>query len=113
MGKAWDVLKPRDLELGPASAGTPGPWRHWRLARDEHGIAWLLLDKAGARANTLSEEVLAELNDVLEQFERELPKGVVLRSAKPGGFIAGADIGEFRGMADVAAVETRLKDAHA
>jgi 3-hydroxyacyl-CoA dehydrogenase/enoyl-CoA hydratase/3-hydroxybutyryl-CoA epimerase len=113
MGKAWDVLKPRDLELGPASAGAPGPWRHWRVARDEQGIAWLLLDKAGARANTLSEEVLAELNDVLEQFERELPKGVVLRSAKPGGFIAGADIGEFRGMADAAAVETRLKDAHA
>jgi 3-hydroxyacyl-CoA dehydrogenase / enoyl-CoA hydratase / 3-hydroxybutyryl-CoA epimerase len=113
MGKAWDVLKPRDLELGPAPAGATGPWRHWRLTRDENGIAWLLLDKAGAKVNTLSEEVLAELNDLLEQLERELPKGLVLRSAKPSGFIAGADIGEFRGMADAAAVEARLKDAHA
>src|SRR5947209_7130910 len=112
MGKAWNVLKPRDLELGPASAVAPGPWRHWRLARDENGIAWLVLDKAGAKVNTLSEEVLAELDDVLEQLERELPKGLVLRSAKPSGFIAGADIGEFRGMADAAAVEARLKGAH-
>src|SRR5207248_8836848 len=112
MGKAWDVLKRRDLELGPAGAAAPNPWRHWRLARDENGIAWLLFDKADAKVNTLSEEVLAELNDVLEQLERELPKGVILRSAKPSGFVAGADIGEFRGMADAAAAEARLKDAH-
>jgi 3-hydroxyacyl-CoA dehydrogenase / enoyl-CoA hydratase / 3-hydroxybutyryl-CoA epimerase len=113
MGKAWDVLKPRDLELGPAGAGAAEPWRHWHLARDANGIAWLLLDRAGAKVNTLSEEVLAELDDVLEQLERELPKGLVLRSAKPSGFIAGADIGEFRAMADPDAVEARLKDGHA
>src|SRR5262245_61057494 len=112
MGTAWDFLKPRDLELGPPAAGAPGPWRNWHLARDDHGIAWLLLDKAGAKVNTLSEEGVAELNDVLEQLERELPKGVVLRSAKPSGFIAGDDIPGFRGMADVAAVGARLKDAH-
>ena len=83
MGNVWDVLKPRDLELGPPAAGAPGPWRNWHLARDEQGIAWLLLDKPGARVNTLSEEVVAELNDVLEQLERELPQGVVMRSAWP------------------------------
>src|SRR5207302_4188900 len=37
----------------------------------------------------------------------------VLRSAKTSGFIAGADITEFRGMTDAAAVESRLKAAHA
>src|SRR4029453_18988096 len=35
------------------------------------------------------------------------------RSAKPKGFIAGADIGEFRGMTDAAAVQARLVQAHA
>src|SRR5262249_51022597 len=89
------------------------PWRNWRLAHDEDGIAWLALDKAGASANTLSEDVLAELDDVLAHLEHDLPKGLVLRSAKPKGFIAGADIGEFRGMTDAAAVETRLTQAHA
>jgi 3-hydroxyacyl-CoA dehydrogenase / enoyl-CoA hydratase / 3-hydroxybutyryl-CoA epimerase len=114
MGKVWDVLAPRNLEVGPLGAGkSEKEWRHWKLARDEGGIAWLGLDKAGASANTLSEEVLTELNDVLAHLEGNLPKGLVLCSLKPSGFIAGADIGEFRSMTDPAAVETRLTQAHA
>jgi 3-hydroxyacyl-CoA dehydrogenase/enoyl-CoA hydratase/3-hydroxybutyryl-CoA epimerase len=115
MGKVWDLLAPRDLELGPLARGehTGGPWRHWKLARDGDGIAWLVLDKAGASANTLGEEVLSELSDVLAQIEREPPRGVVLRSGKKSGFIAGADISEFRGMTDVTLAERRLRDAHA
>jgi 3-hydroxyacyl-CoA dehydrogenase / enoyl-CoA hydratase / 3-hydroxybutyryl-CoA epimerase len=115
MGKAWDILAPRNLELGPL-AGLPrggSPWRNWTLARDEDDIAWLIFDKPGASANTLSEDVLTELNDVLASLERRLPKGLVLRSAKPSGFIAGADINEFGGMTDVAAIEARLTQAHA
>ncbi len=113
MGKVWDILEPRDLELGPVSVSTPGPWRHWKLARDEDGVAWLVIDKQGAGANTLSEDVLVELNNVLGELERDPPKGLVLRSGKRGGFIAGADIGEFRGLTDAAAIETRLTVAHA
>src|SRR5215510_8280452 len=115
MGKAWNVLAPRDLELGPLAGLQRGAsaWRNFTLARDDDGIAWLALDKANASANTLSEDVLTELNDVLAHLERDLPKGLVLRSAKPKGFIAGADIGEFGGMTDAAAVEARLKAAHA
>jgi 3-hydroxyacyl-CoA dehydrogenase/enoyl-CoA hydratase/3-hydroxybutyryl-CoA epimerase len=115
MGKVWDVLAPRNLELGPLSAGgqTGEAWRHWKLARDDNGVAWLVLDKAGASANTLSEDVLVELNAVLTRIEREPPKGVVLRSAKQSGFIAGADIGEFRGMTDATLAERRLREAHA
>src|SRR5712692_1834688 len=116
MGKVWDVLAPRNLELGPLSAGGPAgasdAWRHWKLARDDNGIVWLVLDKAGASANTLSEDVLSELKEVLRRIEREPPKGVVLRSAKKSGFIAGADIGEFGGMTDVASAERRLKEAN-
>src|SRR6266478_2012743 len=113
MGKVWDVLAPRNLELGPlAGQATPSssragsPWRNWMLARDEDGIAWLALDKPDASANTLSEDVLAELNDVLASLERDMPKGLVLRSAKPQGFIAGADIGELDRKS------TRLNSSH-
>jgi 3-hydroxyacyl-CoA dehydrogenase / enoyl-CoA hydratase / 3-hydroxybutyryl-CoA epimerase len=118
MGKAWDVLAPRNLELGPLAGPVPraaasAAWRNWTLARDEDDIAWLVLDKPDASANTISEDVLAELNDALASLERGLPKGVVLRSAKPSGFIAGADINEFGGMTDVAAVESRLTQANA
>jgi 3-hydroxyacyl-CoA dehydrogenase / enoyl-CoA hydratase / 3-hydroxybutyryl-CoA epimerase len=122
MGKVWDVLKEHQLELGPLAhqkpsaaeaAGTTQPWRHWKLAYDDSGIAWLFFDKSGASANTLSEQVFEEFNDVLARIERELPRGLVLRSAKPSGFIAGADIAEFEGMTEPAAAETRLRQAHA
>src|SRR5258706_5204004 len=115
MGKVWDTLAPRNLELGPlaapAAAGESSSWRNWRLARDEDDIAWLALDKAGANANTLSVDVLSELDAVLASLEKNLPRGLVLRSAKPSGFIAGADIGEFRGRTDAAMVEERLREA--
>jgi 3-hydroxyacyl-CoA dehydrogenase / enoyl-CoA hydratase / 3-hydroxybutyryl-CoA epimerase len=112
---AWDVLAPRDIDLGPFSAhrdAAPSPWQHWKLARDEDGIAWLLFDKSGARVNTLSESVLMEFQSVLDTIERDLPKGLVLRSGKSDGFIAGADVGAFRGMKDASALETQIAGAH-
>jgi 3-hydroxyacyl-CoA dehydrogenase/enoyl-CoA hydratase/3-hydroxybutyryl-CoA epimerase len=113
MGKVLDILAPRELELGPLTGSSVRQARNWRFARDDDGIAWLVLDKAGRSANTLSQEVLTELNDILAGLERDLPKGLVLRSGKPAGFIAGADIAEFRSMPDAAAVESRLIQAHA
>jgi 3-hydroxyacyl-CoA dehydrogenase/enoyl-CoA hydratase/3-hydroxybutyryl-CoA epimerase len=118
MAKVWDTLTPRNLELGPAAAGgqgtlsTPSTWRHWKLARDDDGIAWLVIDKQDASANTLSEDVLTELDDVLATLERDLMKALIIRSGKRSGFIAGADIGEFRGMTDAAEIDARLTRAH-
>ena len=69
--------------------------QHWRLERDDDGLVWLSLDKAGAAANALSAEVLDELGQVLDQLDLYPPKGLIVRSAKAAGFIAGADIEEF------------------
>ena len=64
MGKVWDTLAPRNLELGPlgspAAADESSSWRNWKLARDEDGIAWLALDKPDASANTLAVDVRSE-----------------------------------------------------
>ncbi len=68
---------------------------HWKLARDPDGFARLTLDRAGTTTNTLSAAVLAELNEALDALDREPPKGLVIASGKPSGFIAGADIDEF------------------
>ena len=105
-------LAPRDLELGPKPA-TDTAWKHWRLARDADGVAWAVLDKADSSANTLSEEVLSELDQVLDRVEAEPATGLVIRSAKPAGFIAGADVNQFRGAADIGEVEQRMARAHA
>jgi 3-hydroxyacyl-CoA dehydrogenase / enoyl-CoA hydratase / 3-hydroxybutyryl-CoA epimerase len=112
---SWAALAPRNLDLGPFSSAqniAPGPWQHWKLQQDQDGIAWLLFDKKDASANTLSEAVLLEFQDVLSRVEREMPKGLVLRSAKPAGFAAGADVGAFQGMKDASEVETQIAGAH-
>jgi 3-hydroxyacyl-CoA dehydrogenase/enoyl-CoA hydratase/3-hydroxybutyryl-CoA epimerase len=69
--------------------------KHWTSETDSDGIAWLKLDKADGGANVLSGEVLLELNSLLEQFESNLPSGVVVYSGKDNGFVMGADINEF------------------
>src|SRR6185437_9957613 len=77
------------------------------------GIAWLLLDKKDASTNTLSENVLIELDAVLTKIEADRPRGMVIRSAKQNGFVAGADIDQFRGVTDIAAIEALLTRGHA
>src|SRR5438477_9148241 len=73
----------------------PSTLKHWRLERDADDIAWLVFDKAGASTNTLSAEAMTELRAVLQQLASVPPKGLVIRSGKDNGFIAGADIEEF------------------
>ena len=67
----------------------------WLLHTDSDRIAWLVCDTPGASTNVLSAQVLADLDAALSQVAELRPKGVVLRSGKPNGFIAGADIKEF------------------
>ncbi|MGC2717920.1 MAG: enoyl-CoA hydratase-related protein, partial [Pseudolabrys sp.] len=110
-----DVLGSRNLELGPFMAEGKGDvsWAHWKMRADENGIVWLLLDKKDTSTNTLSEDVLTELDAALAKIEQDRPPGLVIRSAKQSGFIAGADINEFRGVTDPAKIETLIARGHA
>src|SRR5690606_194142 len=82
---------------GGPTMNTPMPhgWRHWRLERRTDGLACLTLDRAGAAVNALSAEVMAELAAVLDALQADPPAGLVIRSGKAAGFIAGADIDAF------------------
>jgi 3-hydroxyacyl-CoA dehydrogenase/enoyl-CoA hydratase/3-hydroxybutyryl-CoA epimerase len=73
----------------------------WTLVREPDGIALLTLDIPGKSANTLGAAVLQELASVLDEVERTPPAGLIIRSGKPSGFIAGADINEFTTFATV------------
>jgi 3-hydroxyacyl-CoA dehydrogenase/enoyl-CoA hydratase/3-hydroxybutyryl-CoA epimerase len=110
--KILDVLADRIVELGPARE-PGGPYRHFKLTRDADGIAWLLFDREGASANTLSADVIEELDAVLAALEAQRPAGLVIRSAKTSGFIAGADVNAFRGASDPQAVASAIGRAHA
>ena len=67
----------------------------WRSELDAAGVAWLTFDKPGSSANTLGHAVLLELEQQLAALARQTPRGLVIRSGKASGFIAGADIREF------------------
>jgi len=75
-------------------------FKHWKIRRDDDGIAWLCFDKADASTNVLSRDVMAELNDQLAALEKKLPKALVIYSGKKSGFVAGADIKEFTELQD-------------
>ena len=81
---------------------------NWRWFIDRDGIGWALLDKPGSSVNTLSETVLSELDSLLGLMERVQPKGLAIRSTKPSGFIAGAEIREFADMTDEQIIDERI-----
>lgn len=71
---------------------------HWTLERDAGDIAWLTLDRRESSANVLSRDVLLELDGLLDGLAAAPPRGLVLRSGKTSGFVAGADIREFTAL---------------
>ena len=82
--------------------------QHWRLEVDTAGIAWAVLDKAGDSANSLSTAVLEEFNGILDRLDVYPPKGLIVRSGKSSGFIAGADLTEYRSIEGVAMVNAQI-----
>ncbi|RWD18609.1 MAG: fatty-acid oxidation protein subunit alpha, partial [Mesorhizobium sp.] len=106
----WKALAPRNMELGPQDA--PKVFTHSRLSKGSDDIAWLVLDRADESTNTLSEAVLTELDTAFGDVEGMGAKGLVIRSAKKSGFIAGADIRDFKGVSEAGEVETRMRRAH-
>ena len=69
---------------------------HWQTELRSDGIVILSFDRQGASVNAFSQDALIELGDLLERLAIDPPRGLVLRSAKSSGFIAGADLKEFQ-----------------
>ncbi len=95
-----------------ASLKQSSDWKHWRLDHDLDGIAWLTLDHADSRTNTLGTAVLGELEQVVSELESQRPTGLVLVSGKPGNFIAGADVSEFDATDDVSELQSNIRHVH-
>jgi len=69
--------------------------RNFRIDTDRDGIVWLTFDRAESTTNTFSAEVMSEFNAILDELSVRKPRGLVIRSGKASGFIAGADVDEF------------------
>ena len=83
-------LAPR---LGASRNLSTASLQHVKLDVTESGVAMLRLDCQGEKQNTLSRELMDEMEVVVKQVETDPKvKAVVLISDKQGSFIAGANI---------------------
>ena len=73
-------------------------FQHLTISSDG-ALAVLALDYQGKSANILSQDMIAELGQALTELESQ-PEltGFILTSAKPSGFVFGADITEFEAL---------------
>ena len=68
-------------------------------SRASDGVLVLTIDVPGEKVNILSKGMIAEFSALLGEAEQDPSvRAVVVRSGKPDGFIAGADIKEFTGV---------------
>lgn len=71
-------------------------YQHWKYEVDSSQIVWLTIDRKDTNVNSLSREVIAEFDAILDEIKSNTEyKGVVILSGKTSGFIAGADIEQF------------------
>ena len=85
------------MMAGQTTAGFDGlRFAHWQVEPRSDGLVLVTIDRAGQSVNALSQDMLIELGALVERLAIDPPRGVVFRSGKSSGFIAGADIREFQ-----------------
>ena len=90
------------------------PFKHWHCDVDSDGIAWLNIDVLDKSVNVLTRDVVAEMSGVADMLEStDGIKAMALMSAKPLGFVYGADINEFEALATEDDVAGLLDEVHA
>lgn len=94
------------------TASNDTSYKHWKLSTDIDNVLWLSLDREGANTNSLSLEVLSELDIIVNDLETHPPTGLVLQSAKPGTFIVGADVREFDDYDDAEMAADGIRQVH-
>ncbi len=91
---------------------TENSYKHWKLTTDIDKVLWLSIDRQGESTNSLSLEVLSELEKIVEGLEANAPAGLVLQSGKPGSFIVGADVREFDSYEDADIASDGISQVH-
>lgn len=81
-------------------------FKNWRYEIDSQNIFWLSIDRAGRKVNSLGFETVQEFVEIIDIIKANKKlKGLVIKSGKDKGFIAGADISEFTELKDQKAAE--------
>ena len=99
-------------ETAAASGALTAPSAPGSLTYDDQGLAWLVLDDPAKKVNTLSSRLFAWFEEQLDRLEEEHPAALVITSAKPDGFVAGADLEELLTVTDKEGVIALLQRGH-
>ncbi len=85
----------------------------FRVERQPNGVAHLVMDDPARKVNVIDEAAIADLERALAVLEgdREL-RGVVLKSGKPGSFVAGADVNAIASITEREAVHVLVRRVH-
>jgi len=84
----------------------------WKLDIDEAQIGWLHFDVPDSSANTLSQQALVELDQIMDVVSNSNLHGLIICSDKKKDFIVGADIGEFTQVTNTEEAEAFIQSAH-
>jgi 3-hydroxyacyl-CoA dehydrogenase/enoyl-CoA hydratase/3-hydroxybutyryl-CoA epimerase len=84
-----------------------------RFETDGSGIGWITFDDPDRPLNVLTEAVMRSFGETLDRARAAAREGrirvLVVRSAKPGSFVAGADIDAIAAIEDPAEAETKIR----
>jgi 3-hydroxyacyl-CoA dehydrogenase/enoyl-CoA hydratase/3-hydroxybutyryl-CoA epimerase len=87
--------------------------KNFKLNIDERGIATLIFDIPGEKVNKLSLHIVDELGAILDELKRNQDvKVLVIKSSKPGIFIAGADLNELSSVKNANDARQLAKKGH-
>jgi len=87
-------------------------YQHWHINNDMDHITWLTLDRAGEKTNSLSREVLTELELIVDQLGKQTPRGLIIQSGKKASFVVGADVREFESVSNPALAAESIREVH-
>ncbi len=80
------------------------------LRVEEHDdVLVIVLDRPDSRVNLIDETWLREMMAAIDRVAAERPAAMILRSAKPGNFIAGADVGLIASLESSSEAAVRAK----
>ena len=75
-------------------------YKHIKVDTDDNSIIWVALNLKDQSSNVLNPEIIQELSSACSEVINTKAKGFVIYSAKPSGFVAGADVKGFQGITD-------------
>jgi 3-hydroxyacyl-CoA dehydrogenase/enoyl-CoA hydratase/3-hydroxybutyryl-CoA epimerase len=97
-------------EALPLDGRIPDPGASLEIRKDTIGL--LVLDTPDSKVNILGAPVVARLELLVAQAREQSLKGLIVWSAKPDSFIAGADLREIRALRSFQEAESASRRGH-